>query len=121
MSDKDVPQPKSPYLRPARPAPNVAGRATLVVLGLGLVTVLVLSALGDNGLGEYLRLKAERDQLRAELEELQAETATLEARTDALQTDPMALERLARERYNMRRPGEEVILVRPEDDSGSRP
>ena len=66
MSDKDVPQQKSLFLRPARPAPNVAGRATLVVLGLGLVTVLVLSALGDNGLAEYLRLKAQRDQLQAE-------------------------------------------------------
>ncbi len=39
----------------------------------------------------------------------------LTARLEALQNDPVALEKLAREELNMRRPDEEVLMVLPAD------
>jgi len=83
-----------------------------------MVAILGLSSLlGENGLGAYWHLLRQRDALVAERETLAAETRALEARLEALREDPEALETLARERYNMRREGEQVIrlLIEPED------
>ena len=118
MTDKDVQQARpSPYWRPHQPAASLAGRTCGWLLGLGLLALVLFSVLGDNGLGQYLRLRQQRDDLAADLEAMRAATARLEAQLDALEEDPLALEKLARERYNMRREGEDVILVVPQAES----
>jgi len=92
------------------------------LLGLGVFTLALLTLVGENGIGEFLRLRQGRDGLRQDEAELLQDNEILEARLKALQTEPLALEKLARERYNMRREGEEVILLVPErDESASRP
>ncbi len=78
------------------------------------VVLLALPLLGENGLAMYFKLRGERDEIRREVQFLQAEADSLERAIDLLATDPAALERIAREAYNMRRPQEEVLLlVRP--------
>ena len=52
------------------------------------------------------RIHDEIAERQVELEALSVETAGLEARADALETDPRALERIARERFGMIRDGE---------------
>jgi len=81
--------------------------------------LILFSVLGENGLGEYLRLRSQRDGLERDLEQLAAETAQLENRIKALRAEPLALEKLARERYNMRREGEQVILLVPDGEQKS--
>ena len=67
-----------------------------------------------------LTLVRERE---AELEQMIGDTETeidrLERRIDRLRTDPVMLERLAREELGMIRPGEVVILVEPEVPPGA--
>jgi len=115
MTDRDVLPRSSPYLRPVPPAARLARSSVLWLLGAGIVVLVLLTVFGESGFGEYLRLRRQRDALQGELADLRAETARLEARLEALRTDPLALEKLARERYNMRREGEEVILLVPDE------
>jgi cell division protein FtsB len=114
MSDKDVPPRFSPYLRPVPPAADLARSTAAFLLGAGIVVVALLTALGANGLGEYLQLRQQRDHLRQQEAALLEQAAALEGRLQALRTEPFALEKLARERYNMRRPGEQIILLVPD-------
>jgi cell division protein FtsB len=90
-------------------------RVNLPLLGLVLVPVVVLvPLLGENGLAVYFGLRAQRDEMRRDVTALQSRADSLRTRIEALATDPVELERLARERYNMRRDGEEVLLIVPE-------
>ena len=123
MSDKDVRDQAQPastrYWRPNPPSANLARRTCGWLLGLGVFALVLFSVLGENGLGEYLRLRGQRDGLERDLDQLAAETAQLEDRIKALRTEPLALEKLARERYNMRREEEQVILLVPGSEQKS--
>ncbi len=52
------------------------------------------------------RIHHEIAERQIERDDLRAETLALEARAEALETDPRALERIARERFGMIRDGE---------------
>jgi cell division protein FtsB len=114
MSDKDVQPRLSPYLRPVPPAAHLARSTVSLLIVAGIVLLILSTTLGPNGLVEYMRLRQERDQLLRDQAALRVEVVDLEARLQALRSDPFALEKLARERYNMRRPDEQVILLVPD-------
>ena len=117
MSDKDIRSQVQPtgtsYWRPNPPSATLARRTCGWLLGLGVLAMILFSVVSDNGLGEYLRLRSQRDGLKRDLDQLATETAQLEDRIEALRAEPLALEKLARERYNMRREAEQVILLVP--------
>jgi len=100
------------------------GRAWRTLPWLTLVTAVVLLALplfGENGLAMYFKLRGERDGIRREVQVLQAEADSLAQAIELLATDPAALERIAREEFNMRRPQEEVLLlVKPSPSQTTR-
>ncbi len=50
-------------------------------------------------------------QMRADVQHYQSELQRLRAELDILHDDPAEVERLARERYQMRRSGEDVYVV----------
>jgi len=117
--DKDVAGGR--YLRGRPAAIDVARRWVLIGLGVAGLLFLLYPIVGENGLATYLRLREERAQLRHEVEDLKLRQAELQQRIDALQEDPAELERMAREHFNMRREGEKVIVVRPEQDDQRDP
>jgi hypothetical protein len=61
----------------------------------------------------WLNQKQSFDASQRKLEAVQAENATLEARIAALQT-PEEIERIARDRYNLVRAGDQVLAVLPD-------
>jgi cell division protein FtsB len=81
--------------------------ATAVLAGVALVQM------GDSGVPAWRRLRAQDAQLGREVEELTTRNAELRKELQALKDDPETLERLAREKAGMRRPGEEVMVVLP--------
>jgi cell division protein DivIC len=102
----------APPANPWRPQDHGRARRTLPWLTLVLaIAIFALPLLGENGLAMYFKLRGERDQIHREVQVLQAEADSLELAIDLLATDPTALERIARERYNMRRPQEQVLLL----------
>ncbi|MEZ4387589.1 MAG: septum formation initiator family protein [Candidatus Krumholzibacteriia bacterium] len=116
MPDKDVqPLATTAFWRPASTR-RFPGSPLAWLLVAAVLLAALLSLFGQDGLTEYLRLSHQHERLAAEAGALEQQTAALEADLDALRHDPDALEALARERYNMRRKGEQVIrLVTPEE------
>ena len=88
-------------------------RSVLLVTALILLGLVVVSQLGENGIISWLHLRGELAGLEREVETLEAANAELRRQLDALANDPETLERIAREKYNMRAKGEEVLVVLP--------
>lgn len=74
---------------------------------------------GEYSVFEVMRLqqRAEQEQLR--LDSLRAEVMALEARADSLESDSATIERIARERYGLIRPGERLYRFVEADSAGS--
>ena len=65
----------------------------------------------DEGLYSLLRLKQEIRDMESHITRLEVEKAELESERDRLLNDPDYLERIARERFRMAKPGEKVFHV----------
>ena len=118
MNNLTNPAAKDGFIR-GRPAGTVLARHSLAILiGSGLLMMLILSQLGENGIVSWFRLVSRENQLREEVAALELQNRELTRRLEALKNDPAALEKIAREEQNMRRPEEEVLMVlTPEDKS----
>lgn len=63
---------------------------------------------GEYSLVEMRRIREERAIEQQRLEQAEAELARLRARVDSLENDSATIERIAREKWGMIRPGERV-------------
>lgn len=81
-----------------------------VILGAALVAGAAYFALfgGEYSLLELQRLKSDLAEEQVRLEEARAEIVRLQARVDSLENDSATIERIARERYGLIRPGERL-------------
>ena len=68
---------------------------------------------GEYDLFDVRRLKRERAAEAAQLRLLRDSLALMRARVDSLENDPATLERLAREKYGMVKPGERLYRFAP--------
>jgi cell division protein FtsB len=118
MTQPPSPNTRDGFLR-GHPAGSVLARHSLgILVGSGLLMMLVLSQLSENGVVSWFNLTARKQQLEQETADLAERNRELAARLDALRNDPAALEKIAREDQNMRRPEEEVLMVlNPEETS----
>jgi cell division protein FtsB len=80
--------------------------SVVLVVGLALVLFLVLPT------RTWFSQRSVADETERRLAAVQQENAALEARVRALQ-DPAEVERLARQTYNMVRPGEQPLSILP--------
>jgi cell division protein FtsB len=85
------------------------------VVLIGLVGVLFVAVFPTR---TWLAQKNEREAAVAQLELLEEQNAILASRVDALQSDE-EIERLAREQYNLVRPGEEAYALLPAPSSAT--
>jgi cell division protein FtsL len=80
----------------------------LVIFLIGLGTLLF----NEFGIVKYLNLKSEVDSLNQEIIKKDNENKKLEGEIDSLRNKvPSKIEQVAREKYNMKRKGEEVIKI----------
>ncbi|MGD9549002.1 MAG: septum formation initiator family protein [Candidatus Krumholzibacteriia bacterium] len=101
------------YVRGQQPARRDGRRTALLAIAFILLGLVVVSQLGENGVISWLRLRGELAALEQEVQALEAANAELRQQIDALANDPETLEKIAREKYNMRAEGEEVLVVLP--------
>lgn len=80
----------------------------LMLFGAAMVTV---SLFGEQGWFAYRSLAGQTRQLREEAGALDAREQELTRQIRALRSDPAAIERLARERLGLVKPGETVIQL----------
>jgi cell division protein FtsL len=90
-------------------------RNATYVLVLVCVVLLVHEIFGQHGFLALRQEKKEIESLRQQIRQLQHENDELDKRIKALQSDPKAIERLAREQMRLARPGE-IIYTLPEKD-----
>ena len=80
----------------------------------GAIILLILFqifVMRDEGLYSLLQLKQEIRDMESHIARLEIEKAELESERDRLLNDPDYLERIARERFRMAKPGEKVFHV----------
>ncbi len=108
-----------PFLRGAPPAGKRIRKPMLYLCGVAAMVLLGMALTGENGLGTLFGLRSERLQAEGDVEQLREHHDELQAGLAALDEesgDPEALERVARERYRMLKPGETAIEVVGEDE-----
>ena len=101
-------------LRWRREAGGWLRRAGVYAGGALLVLVLMHTLFGPYGYFSMRRSQHEIEQLREEIARLDRENTQLAGEIRALQTDPAAIEKVAREDMGLARPGE--MIYRLQDD-----
>ena len=86
--------------------------ALAVILGVALYYALFG---GEYSVFELRRLSHRVVEQQARLDSLRIEVDSLEARADSLENDSATIERIARERYGMIKPGERLYRFVEED------
>ena len=84
------------------------------VIFLLCITLTIIFIFGDHGLFQLYKLKRERAKVQAQIAQLRKERERVMVEKNRLENDIQYLEKLARERYRMVRPGEKVYKVIPE-------
>jgi len=107
------PEARDGFVR-GKPATAIFGRRSLYILmGAGLLAFVAAGQIGANGVFAYFELEKREAELQQEVAALQAANIDLDQRLESLANDPEALEKLAREKHNMRQKDEEVLHVLP--------
>ena len=83
-------------------------RVFAVLVGLQLA----VSVLGDRGLLALRNARQDLERLRADVSALHQLNAGMREQIRRLQTDPLAIEELARREYGFAAPGEVVFTIR---------
>ena len=79
------------------------------------ITLLIIFIFGDHGLLQLYKLKRDRAKVQAQISQLRKERERVMVEKNRLENDIQYLEKLARERYRMVKPGEKVYKVIPEN------
>lgn len=96
----------SPLLNPLR------WKKSFLFSALALFLVIWFGFFDTYSLWTRYQLERERNDLINRMEVLVEDTQELRKKIEALQNDPALLERIAREEYGMRRPGETIYRIR---------
>ncbi len=74
----------------------------------------------DAGLRNWWRLRGELAEARGRIAAVESRVAVREAEAERLRDDPLALERAIREDLRLAKPGETLLIVRPEGEPNPR-
>ncbi len=87
-------------------------RKLLKSIYLALLIIAILFLLFNNqGIIKYFKLKAEINELDEEIVKSQKEIKRLTMEIDSLKHSDKKIEKIAREKYHMKRPNEEELLI----------
>jgi len=93
---------------------GITVRIALSVFGLLTVAMLLLGIFDDKGAIAVHRQSVKFNKLQLENQALETENKNLSHEIDDLENNPAAIEKLAREKQDLVRPGE-IILVLPNE------
>ena len=92
-------------------------RGILFLIAMSLSIVFIF---GDHGLLQLYKLKKERAEIQNHISKLRQNREVLIAEKNRLENDLNYIEKLARERYRMAKPGEQVFKVVPKQTAQNR-
>jgi len=88
----------------------------LITIILG---VLLVGVIDENSFRKYILLKMHQDEVEQELAAYQEQFLRDSVRLSALESSQKGVERIARERYFMKRPGEDVFVLSTDNREAS--
>ena len=112
----------SKYGSMRRPASKISTRRQIAsvqrsfirgVLFIFLATLMIIFIFGDHGLLQLYKLKRERSKIQNHISKLRKDRESLVNEKSRLENDLKYIEKLAREKYKMAKPGEKVFKVLP--------
>lgn len=104
------------------PASNASRRRILnMILGFAAVVLLVDALVGEKGFMDRMRAKREYQQHSAKLNALRHENADLRGQIIRLDTDPSAIEEIARREMGLMKRGELLFIIRDARTPVQRP
>jgi cell division protein FtsB len=104
---------RKPSTKGGRLVETAFRRKALALAAFLIVAATVLNSLfGERGIFGLWKARAEHEKLLREVEALEGENDRLSAEIHALRSDPLVVERLARETLGMAREGEIVLTIR---------
>lgn len=80
-----------------------------------IIFLLIVGVVDENSLWVRYERQVEIGNLRREIDKFQAQYDAETAQLEALNNDPSAVERMARERYYMKRANEDVFIFMESD------
>ena len=87
-------------------------KLSLYIFSLLFLIAVVFLFFNENGVFKYAQLQNEVHSLNEQIQTLQDQNKELQAEIDSLQRKvPAKIEKIAREKYGMKRPGEKSIEV----------
>ncbi len=99
---------------------GLLNQIALGVFGLLAISTLVLAIFNPKGLIQVHAQSQKLAAMESEVTKTQAENKALNDENQALRTDPLTIERIAREDLKLVKPGE-IVLVTPTDTTASTP
>ena len=104
------------------PASNASRRRLLnMVLGFAAIVLLVDALVGEKGFMDRMRANREYRQHAAKLSALRHENADLRSQIIRLDTDPSAIEEIARREMGLMKRGELLFIIRDVRTPAQRP
>jgi cell division protein FtsB len=105
------------FYRKARPKyrgwlTKFAKNKTVLVTAMVVVPIIGFVTFSNKGVLKRLSLEAEKRTMEERVSHAQAEQVRLQELSRSLETDPKAIEKVAREKYGMIREGETVYKVK---------
>ena len=98
------------YYRPTNNSLSLRRKAVWVLFIVLIISFIVISLVGDNGVLELYRRKLIYQHLEAEINKLLQENERLKEEIRLLREDPFTIEKIAREELGLVKPGEVVCL-----------
>jgi cell division protein FtsB len=88
-----------------------------IIAAAALIIFLVLIFFtGPRNMYQYFKAQKDKTVLEKEIEQLELKKAELDTELTRLNSDPDYVEKIAREKYNMKKKGEKVYKVLKEDE-----
>jgi cell division protein FtsB len=108
------------YLRITRKRVDISPMLARIVLAGILVAVGMIFLLGDVGLWNLWKAQRRIEAVQSRIDDLEGTNIVIAEQIERLQSDPFAIEKVARERYGYLRPGDRVyrIITLPVDVNG---
>lgn len=79
-----------------------------------IIGILIIGVLDENSFRKYAQNQLRINELNEEIATLEQQYLTDSVKLKNLEDDPKGIERVARERYLMKRPNEDIFLIREE-------